>query len=134
MVRRKVVAHMQSRWGPHRVGRARIIATAGRSHEIVSSRKIRLRRAWINLSTTLRPLLALALASRGLRLSRLGRIRFALFGHEIYLGIAPPDVNIGVLALFAITAMGVYGVALAGWSSNSKYPLAGWPAQLGAND
>jgi NADH-quinone oxidoreductase subunit H len=34
-------------------------------------------------------------------------------------------VNIGILALFAITAMGVYGVALAGWSSNSKYPLFG---------
>jgi len=34
-------------------------------------------------------------------------------------------VNIGILALFAITAMGVYGVALAGWSSNSKYPLLG---------
>ena len=40
-------------------------------------------------------------------------------------GILPPDVNIGILALFAITALGVYGVALAGWSSNSKYPLLG---------
>jgi NADH-quinone oxidoreductase subunit H len=48
-----------------------------------------------------------------------------LFGHDIYLGIAPPDVNIGILALFAVTALGVYGVALAGWSSNSKYPLLG---------
>jgi NADH-quinone oxidoreductase subunit H len=34
-------------------------------------------------------------------------------------------LNIGILALFAITALGVYGVALAGWSSNSKYPLMG---------
>ena len=46
-----------------------------------------------------------------------------LFGHEIYLGIV--DLNIGILALFAITALSVYGVALAGWSSNSKYPLLG---------
>ena len=44
-------------------------------------------------------------------------------GHEITLGIA--DLNIGILALFAITALGVYGIALAGWSSNSKYPLLG---------
>ncbi len=35
------------------------------------------------------------------------------------------DINIGLLFLFAITSMGVYGVALAGWSSNSKYPLLG---------
>jgi len=48
-----------------------------------------------------------------------------LFGVPVYLGIAPPDVNIGILALFAITALGVYGVALAGWSSNSKYSLLG---------
>ncbi len=47
------------------------------------------------------------------------------FGQTIYLGILPPNVNIGILALFAITALGVYGVALAGWSSNSKYPLLG---------
>ena len=34
-------------------------------------------------------------------------------------------MNIGILALFAITALGVYGVALAGWSSNNKYSLMG---------
>ena len=31
------------------------------------------------------------------------------------------DVNVGVLVLFAIASMGVYGIVLAGWSSNSKY-------------
>jgi NADH-quinone oxidoreductase subunit H len=35
------------------------------------------------------------------------------------------DLDIGLLFLFAITSIGVYGVALAGWSSNSKYPLMG---------
>ena len=35
------------------------------------------------------------------------------------------DIDIGLLFLFAITSIGVYGVALAGWSSNSKYPLLG---------
>jgi len=46
-----------------------------------------------------------------------------VFGYETTIGIA--DVNISLLVLFAITALGVYGVALAGWASNSKYSLLG---------
>ena len=35
------------------------------------------------------------------------------------------DVNVAVLVIFAIASMGVYGIVLAGWSSNSKYSLLG---------
>ena len=35
------------------------------------------------------------------------------------------DVNVAVLVVFAVTSMGVYGIVLAGWSSNSKYSLLG---------
>jgi NADH-quinone oxidoreductase subunit H len=45
------------------------------------------------------------------------------FGHQVYLWVTNPDI--GLLVLFSITALGVYGVALAGWASNSKYPLLG---------
>jgi NADH-quinone oxidoreductase subunit H len=39
--------------------------------------------------------------------------------------LVPADVNVGLLVIFAITSMGVYGIVLAGWSSNSKYSLLG---------
>lgn len=46
-----------------------------------------------------------------------------LFGREIKMVIS--DLNIGVLFIFAVTSMGVYGLVLAGWSSGSKYSLMG---------
>src|SRR6185436_19356617 len=71
----------------------------------------------------LAPLMALALALTSIAIIPFGPDPLRVFGHDIYLGIV--DLNIGILALFAITALSVYGVALAGWSSNSKYPLLG---------
>jgi len=35
------------------------------------------------------------------------------------------DLNVGIMYLFAISALSVYGIILAGWSSNSKYPFLG---------
>ncbi|MFC4350775.1 NADH-quinone oxidoreductase subunit NuoH [Fodinicurvata halophila] len=40
-------------------------------------------------------------------------------------GWAIADINVGILFLFAISSMGVYGVIMAGWASNSKYPFLG---------
>src|SRR4028119_1009968 len=44
-----------------------------------------------------------------------------LFGQKMVVA----DVNVGILYVFAITSIGVYGIVLAGWSSNSKYPFFG---------
>ncbi len=121
---RKLVAHIQSRWGPHRVG----------PHGLLQPLADGLKFLFKEDPTPdgvdkfvyfLAPLLALALALTSIAIIPFGPEPLRLFGREIYLGIAPPDLNIGILALFAITALGVYGVALAGWSSNNKYSLLG---------
>jgi NADH-quinone oxidoreductase subunit H len=119
---RKVVAHMQSRWGPHRVG------PHGLLQPLADGAKFLLKEdptpAGVDRFTYfLAPLMALALALTSIAIIPFGPQPLHLFGHDITLGIA--DLNIGILALFAITALSVYGVALAGWSSNSKYPLLG---------
>lgn len=44
-----------------------------------------------------------------------------LFGEKMVVA----DVNIGILYIFAVSSIGVYGIVLAGWSSNSKYPFLG---------
>jgi len=119
---RKVVAHMQSRWGPHRVG------PHGLLQPLADGAKFLLKEdptpAGVDKFTYfLAPLMALALALTSIAIIPFGPNPLRIFGHDIYLGIV--DLNIGILALFAITALSVYGVALAGWSSNSKYPLLG---------
>lgn len=122
---RKVVAHIQSRWGPHRVG------PHGLLQPLADGAKFLLKEdptpAGVDKFTYfLAPLMALALALTSIAIIPFGPQPLHLFGRDIYLGIVDPGkFNIGILALFAITALSVYGVALAGWSSNSKYPLLG---------
>ena len=119
---RKVVAHIQSRWGPHRVG------PHGLLQPLADGLKFLFKEdptpAGVDKFVYyLAPLLALGLALTSIAVIPFGPDPLNVMGHQIYLGIT--DLNIGILALFAITALGVYGVALAGWSSNSKYPLLG---------
>ena len=47
-------------------------------------------------------------------------------------GLVLADINVGILYLFAISSLGVYGIIMAGWSSNSKYPFLGSLRSAGA--
>jgi NADH-quinone oxidoreductase subunit H len=119
---RKVVAHIQSRWGPHRVGPHGLLQPLADGLKFLFKEDPTPAGA-DKFVYYLAPLLALALALTSIAVIPFGPNPITFKGHDIYLGIV--DLNIGILALFAITALGVYGVALAGWSSNSKYPLLG---------
>ncbi len=118
---RKLVAHIQSRWGPYRVG------PYGLMQPMADGLKFLFKEDIVPLEVDrfvywLAPFLSFTLAMLTFAVIPFGG-SFKLFGHEIYLQIA--DLNVGLLYIFAVTSLGVYSIALAGWSSNSKYPLFG---------
>jgi len=121
---RKVVAHMQSRIGPHRVGPHGLLQPAADGLKFLFKEDA-MPAGVDKLVYLLAPFLALTLALTSLAVIPFGPspLPFSFFGHQIDLWITNP--SIGLLILFSITALGVYGVALAGWASNSKYPLLG---------
>lgn len=122
LLERKVIAHIQSRWGPHRTG------PHGLLQPLADGVKFILKEDPMpanvdKVAYFLAPFLTLMLALTSLAVIPFGPQKFTLFGYQSSLAIA--DVNISLLVLFAITALGVYGVALAGWASNNKYSLLG---------
>ena len=119
---RKVVAHIQSRWGPYRVG------PHGLLQPLADGLKLLFKEdptpgGVDKLVYFLAPFLAFTLGLCSIAVIPFGPGQFEIFGHATGLQIV--DINIGLLFLFAITSLGVYGVALGGWASNSKYPLLG---------
>jgi NADH-quinone oxidoreductase subunit H len=119
---RKVVAHIQSRWGPHRVGPHGLLQPAADGLKFLFKEDPT--PAGVDrLVYYLAPFLALMLSLTALAVIPFGPNPINLFGQKIYLWISNPDI--GLLILFAITALSVYGVALAGWASNNKYSLLG---------
>jgi NADH-quinone oxidoreductase subunit H len=119
---RKVVAHIQSRWGPYRVGPHGLLQPLADGVKFLFKEDVMPAGA-DKFAYFLAPFLALSLAITSIAVIPFGPKGLTIFGQPTPLGIT--NLNIGLLILFAITSMGVYGVALAGWSSNSKYPLLG---------
>ncbi|MBZ5697485.1 MAG: NADH-quinone oxidoreductase subunit H [Acidobacteriia bacterium] len=119
---RKVVAHIQSRWGPYRVGPHGLLQPLADGVKFLFKEDVTPAGA-DKFVYFLAPFLSLSLAITSIAVIPFGPKEFTVFGQPTPLAIT--NLNIGLLVLFAITSMGVYGVALAGWSSNSKYPLLG---------
>jgi NADH-quinone oxidoreductase subunit H len=119
---RKVVAHIQARWGPYRVGPHGLLQPLADGVKFLFKEDVTPAGA-DKFAYFLAPFLALSLAITSIAVIPFGPKEFTVFGQATPMAIT--NLNIGLLILFAITSMGVYGVALAGWSSNSKYPLLG---------
>jgi NADH-quinone oxidoreductase subunit H len=121
-IERKVIAHIQARWGPHRTGPHGLLQPLADGVKFIFKEDPMPANA-DKVAYFLAPFITLLLALTSLAVIPFGPQHFTVFGYESHVGIA--DVNISLLVLFAITALGVYGVALAGWASNSKYSLLG---------
>jgi len=119
---RKVVAHIQARWGPYRVGPHGLLQPLADGLKFLFKEDVTPAGA-DRFVYVLAPFLTLSLAITSIALIPFGPKEIKIFGASTPLAIT--NLNLGLLFLFAITSMGVYGVALAGWSSNSKYPLLG---------
>ena len=118
---RKVSAHIQNRWGPTRVGPFGLLQPLADGVKFIFKEDLTEANVYKPLYIAA-PIIAMAFA--------LTSIAVVPFGNFVYAGpwgtyLQITDVNIGLLVVLGSTAMGVYGVALAGWSSNSKYSLLG---------
>ena len=121
LLERKLVGRIQNRWGPSRVG------PFGLLQPLVDGAKSFLKEDIIPTSVykplyLLAPILALACALISIAVVPFGEPHIGPHGMDL---CEISDVNIGLLVILGVTSIGVYGVALAGWSSNNKYALLG---------
>ena len=114
---RRVSALMQDRLGPNRVGFAGLLQPFADAGKFLL--KEQFTPGHVNkFYYFLAPCLAMAPAVITISVVPFGS---TLFGVPMVIA----DINVGILFVFAIASLGVYGIVLAGWSSNSKYSFLG---------
>ena len=118
---RKLVARMQVRLGPTRVGPFGLLQPLADAIKLFTKEEIIVEQAdkWLYMAA---PVIAFIPAFITFAVIPFGD-RVTLFGRQVELLIS--DFNIGILFILGVTSLGVYGIVLAGWSSNSKYSLLG---------
>ena len=118
---RKVSAFIQNRIGPNRVGWWGLMQSPADVLKLFIKEDIVPTKA-NHIIHTLAPVVSISVALVTIAVVPFGNT-IDLFGYHIKLMIA--DVNIGVLYILALTSLGVYGVTLSGWSSNSTATAKG---------
>ncbi len=121
LLERKVQAWVQTRLGPMRVGPHGVLQPVADVVKLFIKEDLTPVRAdkWV---FTLAPVIVLVPALIAFAVIPFGP-EVNLFGRPVPLYIT--DLNIGILYIVSVAAIGVYGIILGGWSSNSKYPLLG---------
>ncbi len=118
---RRALARIQTRIGPNRAGPAGLLQPVADAIKLIFNEDLIPAKAdkflflLAPVLTVLPSLIIWAVIPWGTSIT--------LFGREIPLYLA--DINVGVLYIMAVASIAVYGIVIAGWSSNSKYPLLG---------
>jgi NADH-quinone oxidoreductase subunit H len=120
-VERRVSAFIQDRLGPNRVGPAGLFQPIADGIKFLFKEDVIPPHVYKPLYV-LAPALCFVPALVGSAVIPFGDT-IRIFGRDVALRVA--DLNVGILLIFAMSAMGVYGIALAGWASNNKYSLMG---------
>ncbi len=131
---RKVVGRIQNRWGPTRVGPFGLLQPLADGIKFILKEDLVPDNVHKGLYI-IAPALALTMSLISIAVIPVGG-SITVAGHSTALqitgalngpGSSNPigDINIGLLIILGVTSIGVYGIALAGWSSNSKYSLLG---------
>jgi len=118
---RRALARIQARIGPNRAGPQGLLQPIADAVKLIFKEELTPAKAdkvlffWAPVVTMVPSIILAAVIPWG--------TSFTMFGREIQLHLA--DINVGVLYVMSIASIAVYGIVLAGWSSNNKYAMLG---------
>jgi NADH-quinone oxidoreductase subunit H len=118
---RKFLARLQIRYGPNRAGKFGLLQPIADTIKMLTKEDI-VPAAADRFIFLLAPAVVATTALMMFAVVPFGN-HLTLFGEKVPLVIT--DLNVGLLYVFALSSLGVYGVAMGGWASNSKYSLLG---------